>query len=126
MNRKVSRLLCILILLCAVFDFCCGFWSTGDDFAVSLPARLDVFAVLPLLWLCIGALITISLGFSRKLPKALRCIFLILALLAVAGYAVSAAIHLAGVRPVALASWCVLHEEVFLLPGLLASLSLRY
>ncbi len=125
MKRKPAIILCVIILLCIAVDILCGtLFSDRDAFSVSALRLINTYVLSPLLWLSVGAIVGSVL--CRKMGKTARCVLRVLALAAVLTYAVLALVSpSSGGWAAAFVYWCVLHTNVFFLPGLLAGMTMR-
>lgn len=125
MKRKPAVILCVTILLCIAVDLLCGTpFSDRDVFSVSPLRKINIYVLSPLLWLSVGALVGSVLCW--KMGKAARWILRVLALAAVLTYAVLALVSpTSGGWAAAFVYWCVLHAKIFLLPSLLAGMTMK-
>ena len=125
MKRKFAVILCVIILGCAAVDILCGvLLSDRDAFSVSPLKRINTYVLSPLLWLSVGALVGSVLCW--KMGKAAQWILRVLALAAVQTYAVLALVSpTSGGWAAAFVYWCVFHAKIFLLPSLLAGMTMK-
>lgn len=123
MKRKPAVILCVTILLCIAVDLLCGtLFSDRDVFSVSPLRKINIYVLSPLLWLSVGALAGSVLRW--KMGRTARWILRVLALVAVLIYAALAlALQSSDGWAAAFVYWCVLHTNIFTLPGLLAGMT---
>lgn len=125
MKRKPAIILCVIILLCIAVDILCGtLFSERDTFSFPGLRLINTYVLSPLLWLSIGALVGSVLHW--KVGKAALWTLRVLALAAVLTYAALALIQISSAGwAAAFVYWCALHTKIFLLPGLLAGMTMK-
>ena len=125
MKRKPAIILCVIILLCIAVDILCGtLFSERDTFSFPGLRLINTYVLSPLLWLSVGSIVGSVLHW--KMGRTARWILRVLALAAVLTYAVLALVSpSSGGWAAAFVYWCVLHTKIFLLPGLLAGVTMK-
>ena len=124
MKRKPAIILCVIILLCIAVDILCGtLFSERDTFSFPGLRLINTYVLSPLLWLSVGSIVGSVLHW--KMGRTARWILRVLALAAVLTYAVLSLVSpSSGGLAAAVVYWCVLHTNVFFLPGLLAGMTM--
>ena len=98
------------------------------NFNLSFIEAVNVYALSPLLWICVGILVGSFFGFGQKIAVVCRSIMVIIAFAPVLVYLAAAVFllskHSSGwVSP--FVYWCTLHSTVFAVPGFLCGLTAR-
>ena len=130
MKRKYAVLLCVVIIVCVIADICCGlsYPQRETNFNISFIEAVNVYALSPLLWICVGILVGSFFGFGPKIPVVCRFIMLMIAFAPVLVY-LAAAVFLLSKHSSGWVShfvyWCTLHSTVFAVPGFLCGLTAR-
>lgn len=128
MKKRHIIILCLVISLCVAADIYCAFRQEqrGAEYNISFIEGLNLFALSPIMWICVGVLMGSLIGMGKGLPAIIRLSLNMLAFAIIMMYVCTASLHVLGMNigwVHTITAWCTLHPSIFTIPGFLCGLS---
>ena len=130
MKRKYTTVLYLIIVLCIASSvYCASVIGQRDlNYQTTFVEVLNFFVLSPLLWTCIGLLIGSLVRIRKCVTVTFRTSMKILSFAAVLIYACTAIMYALGVNMpwiYTITALCTMHPLIFVVPGLLFSISAK-